>query len=103
MPNIPSGSEVNAFVEAFAPDLRGVAEAVLTYLINETGVPGPRVLPDARICDELDVCDEDLDDVVVDVAARLNRVLPSPAELEGSAPVVTVRDVVAFIAGMRRA
>jgi hypothetical protein len=66
-------------------------------------VPARRLGLDARICQDMRVCEEDLDDVVADVAARLNRVLPSRAELERTPPLISVRDVIVFIARMTHA
>jgi hypothetical protein len=99
----PADLDLAALVEPLRPDVRGVGEAVLTCLRDEAKVPARRLGVDVRICEDLHVCEEDLNDVVVDVAARLKRVLPSRAELEGAPPVVTVRDVIISIAGMKHA
>ncbi len=99
----PADLDLTALLEPLRPGIRGVGEAVLTYLRDEAKVPARRLGLDVRICQDLGVCEEDLDDVVVDVATRLNRVLPSRAELEGAPPAITVRDVIIFIGGMKHA
>lgn len=99
----PADLDLAALVEPLGPDVRGVGEAVLTYLRDEAKVPARRLALDVRICQDLRVCEEDLDDLVVDVAARLDRVLPARAEFEGAPPVITVRDVIIFIGGMKHA
>jgi len=92
-----------SFLQSFPPELLSVADAVLTYLRDDAKVPAQRIRPEALICDDLGVCEEDLDDIVVSVAGRLNRTLPSPPELENLPAVTTVQDLVVFLGDMTAA
>ena len=94
-----SGRGFEEFAAYFPAEMypRDKLREVYKYLQSLQWVKNFPVDPNDDLCKVYGVCDEDLDDAVLELAERLRKRSPTDADIEGQPPVRTVADLVRFL------
>jgi hypothetical protein len=92
-------NDLNTFMRSFEHE--GINERLLREVYHyfqhiTSGVDFP-VLPTDRLYEVFGLCDEDLDDAILEIAERSGCQTPTTEEVKGLPPVRTVEDVVRLL------
>jgi hypothetical protein len=87
----------HAFIAGF-PGQEQIAEVVWNLLQGEAMFPGFTPAPDDALLHVWGLADEDLDDLVLEGLQRVGGRVPRPEEIGDSPVLVTVADLVSFLA-----